>query len=346
MTLAAIGAGRLWPVSAPASTHLRRHRAGQRLAARRGRAAGRLPSRRCWRAATARCGWRPPGLYRADRDTRQRAPRRRGWTRTVRAGRRQLCRARHQHRRPVAGAARAARRIGPLRHVEGLSALDVTVLRDGPGATLWVGTTAGLNRVERASGAVLERLRADPANPAALSHDYVSALYTDRRGRLWVGNGAGIDVMAAQAGGGWRRVRRLDMAHGMPDTNINSLLEDGQGRVWASTDSAIVVIDPASFAVSVLGRADGVRYAPYWMGSGVAVGGELAFGGTGGVTVVRPERYQPWRWTPPVVVTEVRLAQWRRRAATMARRRPRCWCGPRPTASRWASPRWTSRRPN
>ncbi|RFP17807.1 response regulator [Duganella sp. BJB488] len=313
MTLAAIGAGRLWAGQQRAGVDL--------IEADTGRASAWRPDGRAppatvsallaggdgalWLAATS-------GLYRADRDGRHarrlaapwldphlyvRALAGDGdslWIGTSTGG---LYQARH----------RAGAGLELLRHVEGLSALDVTVLRDGPGATLWVGTTAGLNRVERASGAVLERLRADPANPAALSHDYVSALYTDRRGRLWVGNGAGIDVMAAQAGGGWRRVRRLDMAHGMPDTNINSLLEDGQGRVWASTDSAIVVIDPASFAVSVLGRADGVRYAPYWMGSGVAVGDELAFGGTGGVTVVRPERYQPWRWTPPVVVTEVRL---------------------------------------
>ncbi|MCU6496949.1 GAF domain-containing protein, partial [Rugamonas sp. A1-17] len=205
---------------------------------------------------------------------------------------------------------RAGAGLELLRHVQGLSAQNVSVLADGPGATLWVGTTNGLNRVDRASGAVLERLRADPANPAnpaALSHEYIAALYTDRRGRLWVGNGTGIDVMEARAGGGWRRVRRLGLAQGMPDTNINAVLEDRQGRVWASTDSGIVVIDPASFAISVLGRPEGVRYAPYWIGSGVAIGGELAFGGTGGVTVVRPELHQPWRWTPPVVVTEVRL---------------------------------------
>ncbi|MFS2002501.1 two-component regulator propeller domain-containing protein [Duganella sp. CT11-25] len=194
-----------------------------------------------------------------------------------------------------------------IRHVEGLTGQDVTTMLAGPPGFMWVGTTSGLNRVDIASGAVVERITDDPKDVAALSNAYVSTLLTDRRGRLWVGSGGGIDVMLAGAAGR-RRFHRLGIAQGLPNTNIDKLLEDGQGRVWSSTDGGIAVIDPETFAIGVLGRAEGVVYSSYWADSGVATAsGELVFGGGGGITIVRPDLYRPWSLRPPVVVTEVRL---------------------------------------
>ncbi|RFP09258.1 MULTISPECIES: two-component regulator propeller domain-containing protein [unclassified Duganella] len=195
-----------------------------------------------------------------------------------------------------------------IRHVLGLTGLDVTTMRAGPSGSLWVGTTNGLNRVDIASGDVVERIDGDPADPSSLSHPYIAALYTDHRGRLWVGNGSGIEVMEAGHGGARRRFHRLGTAQGLPDTNVNTLLEDRQGRVWSSTDNGIAVIDPATFAIGVLGRAEGVQYSAYWAGSGLATAdGDLVFGGSGGITVVQPDRYRPWSLKPPVVATEVLL---------------------------------------
>ncbi len=203
--------------------------------------------------------------------------------------------------RPDGGALRKIGLVG------GLAALQVTDLAAGPAGSLWVATVNGLNRIDAAGGAVLERVGADRADPASLSHPHVSALLVDRRGRLWVGNGGGIDVMERGADG-QRRFHRLGAAQGMPNTNVCMLLEDALGRVWASTDDGLAVIDPDSYAIGVLGRADGVLYSPYWERSGVATrAGELLFGGSGGVTVVRPERYRPWRLAPPLAVTEVLL---------------------------------------
>jgi len=198
-------------------------------------------------------------------------------------------------------------RLEKVHRVEGLSGMDVTVFHPGPDGSMWVGTRTGLNRVDIASGAVIERILGDPLDPAALSNAYVNTLHTDRRGRLWVGSNGGIDVME-QGAAGQRHFRRLGIAQGMPNINTGTLLADQQGRVWCSTDDGIVVIDPDTFAIGALGRADGVQYSPYWSHTGVVTAsGELVFGGSGGITIVRPERYRPWNVNAPVVVTEVRL---------------------------------------
>ena len=45
-----------------------------------------------------------------------------------------------------------------------------------------------------------------------------------------------------------------------------------------------------------------------WAGSGATTAlGELAFGGAGGLTLVRPQHLKDWRYRPPVVVTEARV---------------------------------------
>src|SRR5471032_368896 len=65
------------------------------------------------------------------------------------------------------------------------------------------------------------------------------------------------------------------------------------------------MVDPDSFAIHTLRRADGVAIPAYWVNSGaVTARGELLFGGTGGLTVVRPEQFKSWSYHPRVVVTD------------------------------------------
>jgi signal transduction histidine kinase/ligand-binding sensor domain-containing protein/CheY-like chemotaxis protein/HPt (histidine-containing phosphotransfer) domain-containing protein len=195
-----------------------------------------------------------------------------------------------------------------IREVKGLTGADITVFAVAPKNVLWVGTTNGLNRVDAFNGVVLERIGSDPDDPATLSSAYVSTLHLDRRGRLWVGSTSGIDVMEAGPVAGKRRFHRLGLAQGLPNIGINAMVEDGQGRIWTSTDDGVAVIDPETFAIDVLRQAEGAVYSPYWVGAGVASGkNEIVFGGTGGMTIVRPDLYRPWSLKPPVVVTEVRL---------------------------------------
>jgi signal transduction histidine kinase/ligand-binding sensor domain-containing protein/DNA-binding response OmpR family regulator len=183
-----------------------------------------------------------------------------------------------------------------------------TLLAPGPDGSLWLGTSGGMDRVDMASGRRIERLMADNGNPATLAGGYVTALYTDPRGRAWVANIAGIDVREAGNGKDQPRFHHLGLAQGLPSTNVNTVLADKRGRIWASTDDGIVVIDPDTFAIETLGHAEGVHYSSYWSGSGLVTSdGDMLFGGTGGLTILQPERYQAWRYQPPLVVTDVRI---------------------------------------
>ncbi len=182
----------------------------------------------------------------------------------------------------------------------------VTVLMRGAGPALWIGTQNGLNRLDLTTHAV-ETVLPDPADPGALGAGYISSLLTDREGRLWVGTfSGGIDVMEGRDSQGRARFHRI--IDGLPNENIDQLLEAGDGKIWASTDGGLAVIDPKSFEMRVLRHADGAVLPAYWNGSGaVTAGGDLIFGGIGGVTVVRPGLVKPWDYQPPVVVTNAEI---------------------------------------
>jgi len=198
---------------------------------------------------------------------------------------------------------------GPARRPEmqrPLTDQRVTVLKLASGPSLWIGTQNGLNRLDLATHAV-ETVLPDPADPEALGAGYISSLLTDREGRLWVGTfSGGIDVLEGRDSQGRARFHRI--IDGLPNENIDQLLEAADGKIWASTDGGLAVIDPKTFEMRVLRHADGAVLPAYWNGSGaVTASGDLIFGGIGGVTVVRPGLLKPWVYQPPVVVTNAQI---------------------------------------
>ena len=86
---------------------------------------------------------------------------------------------------PVVRRHETAERLGHARTTAILRAAD---------NTLWVGTSAGLNRVEVNSDTV-EQVPTDTANPTALLAGYVADLLIDAKGRLWVATmGGGVQI--------------------------------------------------------------------------------------------------------------------------------------------------------
>ncbi|HTY27557.1 MAG TPA: two-component regulator propeller domain-containing protein, partial [Mycobacterium sp.] len=201
-----------------------------------------------------------------------------------------------------------AARGGRPTAVEGLTDPRVTVIAPATASSLWVGTKHGLNRVDLA-GRTVERILPDAADAGALQAGYVATLLTDRRGRLWVGTlGGGIAVLDRRTAAGKAHFIRLGSRQGLASENVDRLLEDERGQVWASTDDGLALIDPNTFALRSLRRAEGVPIANHWAGAGATTSaGELLFGAVGGLIVVRPQRLTLWSYQPPVVVTDVRI---------------------------------------
>ncbi|MEP7297339.1 MAG: diguanylate cyclase [Burkholderiales bacterium] len=187
-----------------------------------------------------------------------------------------------------------------------LSDARIVVITRAPGGVLWIGTRNGLNRLDLGSGAV-DQFMPKRGDPKTLPAGYVTAIAPDGAGRLWVGTvGGGIGVMTAATADLPAQFHRIDVGTGLPNNSVSKLLFDASGRVWASTDDGLAVIDPVSFATRALRQADGVAIPTYWSNSGAKTAqGELLFGGLGGLTVLRPERLTNSAYHPPIAVTDL-----------------------------------------
>ncbi len=199
---------------------------------------------------------------------------------------------------------------GPMRVVrhetaERLGNQRVTAILRGSGRTLWVGTATNLFRLDIASDDLL-RLPTDNADPTAYREGYVAALLLDQQQRLWVATPeVGIQILEGRDADGRARFHQLGMPEGLPHSDVDQLLEDAHGNIWASTDNGLVMINPSTFSMRTFGEPQGVAILQYWTNSGArTTAGELLFGGQGGLTVVRPELATPSQYRPPIVITE------------------------------------------
>ncbi len=190
---------------------------------------------------------------------------------------------------------------------EQLNHTQIIFLMRAPDGALWISTVgSGLYRLDPASHQ-LRSIPTDPADPESLSRNAVRSLLFDRRGRLWIATqGGGINLLAEPNAKGKLRFQKFTEAQGLPNNAVNKLLQDAQGHIWASTDNGLARIDVNTLALQAMQQAEGVATGPYWVSSGANTNhGELLFGGTRGLTVVRPDLFKVWDYRPPVVVTRI-----------------------------------------
>ena len=186
----------------------------------------------------------------------------------------------------------------------GLSDQGMRIIRPGPGPFLWIGTRDGLDRLHLPTGRIAQ-IRSGAAG--GMPGRNINSLTLDRKGRLWVGSFGGGLTMISDWGGSQPRFRHYGTAEGLPHVNVDGVRTDGDGVVWISTDDGLARVDPDSLAIKGASHADGVFLIEYSAGASAATAqGEVLFGATGGLTVVRPGRLQPWRLRPSIVVTDIR----------------------------------------
>lgn len=171
----------------------------------------------------------------------------------------------------------------------------------------WFATISGISiAYDGEKGFV--NLRHDPANPSSLPHDYTGSMAFDSRGRLWLGTFGGIAYIDDFKPRGPFRFGVIGARDGLTNTKINALLVDHDDRVWASMANGVAMVDAASHRVADLGIRDGLRIPSYiHRAAAEAPGGELMFGGLGGLTVIRPYWEAPVAGPARLAITHVSI---------------------------------------
>lgn len=186
----------------------------------------------------------------------------------------------------------------------GLLAADVNALALEPGGRLWVGSAGGLYRLDAGASALAPVHAADAGEAIDPAHESVVGLLLDRAGGLWVDTSEGLLRMRELAGGR-ARFDAISLRHGIGGQPFGAnLLEDAQGRIWTQK----YVYDPAADEVYELTRADGLDIGTAWFRSHARLrDGRLLFGGSEGLAIVEPARFERWRHRPPLAIAELRV---------------------------------------
>ena len=160
----------------------------------------------------------------------------------------------------------------------GLSSANVFALAADGTHGLWVGTAAGLDRLDFATGKV--QRHTDGASAPGLPAHRVNALLVDRHGNLWVGTVDGIYVLRT----GTRIFHPVTTGIAQSAIEVWALSEDAAGRIWVGTQaSGAFVIEPGSATVQQVRdseRSDGKGVETDWVSSIIDAGDAQVWLGT------------------------------------------------------------------
>ncbi len=185
------------------------------------------------------------------------------------------------------------------------------ILRDATGL-LWVGTVRGLNRLDDPVTGQFTRFLNDPADRDSLPSDTVNDITQDRFGRLWLATGNGIAIFTPAADTR-AIITRIGTAQGLNTGTVLSVVEGDDGSIIAGSGDGLVVVDPRTMAVKMLGPPDGVEIRTFWAGAAARLqDGTVVLGGFGGLVMVRPRSLPVWNYDSPMVVTDLHVGSRRR----------------------------------
>ena len=150
----------------------------------------------------------------------------------------------------------------------------------------------------------------DPDDASSLSDNIPHTVWeSDRNGKrkIWIGTRKGISCldMNQEGSGGFRNYYPSD---GLPGNVINSILGDGSGTLWVSTNSGLCKFNPDSLTFRNYEEKDGLQGNEFNAGAGeVLADGRLAFGGVNGFNIFYPDSIRESNYQPRIVIQSFRV---------------------------------------
>lgn len=163
----------------------------------------------------------------------------------------------------------------------------VSAFAESKEGDLWIGTAYGIDVMDKATGTFTHLLN----RTHNLSNDNVTSLHCDSWGNMWVGTREGLNVYNAKTG----NFRSFRVEDGLPDNNINCILEDNNHQLWVSTSNGLsrVTIEQDHNGIRIHCRNydedDGLQGRAFNASAALKLrSGELMFGGADGFNIFNP----------------------------------------------------------
>ncbi len=190
-----------------------------------------------------------------------------------------------------------------------------TSLAEDAQGRIWAGSNRGLWVLEP-GGLGWHGIHPQPGQPNSLISEAIESLLFDSRGRLWIATGKGLQYLLAWDG----KVAQFESLNAMRGQSGKylgvNLMEDKAGRIWS--DDMVLELDNGNdssndkskgkMRVVKSIRADGINVGGISSGAYAQTrDGLFLFGGPTGLAIVNPALLLPWNYSPPLVVTELKI---------------------------------------
>lgn len=138
----------------------------------------------------------------------------------------------------------------PVSGAHDLDRAPVTSFAETTDHALWVGRSGGIQIFDVRSAQLLRQLQHDVRRPSGLAGDDVTQLLLDQAGWLWV-SGFGLGLQRHNPGNKSIALREADMdnASVLNKADVRSLVQTGDGEVWAATGNGAVALLDESLRV-------------------------------------------------------------------------------------------------
>ncbi|MBL6447186.1 helix-turn-helix domain-containing protein [Fulvivirga sp. 29W222] len=123
----------------------------------------------------------------------------------------------------------------------GLSSSKATCFAQTPDGFLWIGTTDGLNRFD---GHSFKVFRNDPDDSLSLCDNYISALFVDHQGKLWIGTqNNGLSRYDEKSGTFISFESEIYNPGTLSNHYVTSITEDADKNLWVGTIMGLNLYD-------------------------------------------------------------------------------------------------------
>ena len=187
---------------------------------------------------------------------------------------------------------------------QGLGSNAIFAVHEDRKGRLWAGTANGLDLIDPATGS-LRLLRHSADDLHSLSSNTVLSIHESADGTLWIGTQSGLDRLDSLDA---QRAHFSRWPQGADSGAVHSIEDDGLGRLWLGTSRGLASFDTTSNTWHAYTSTQGLQGATFNVGASTHLrGGELAFGGSNGVNLFRPQNIVGSRYAAPVVLTAVQI---------------------------------------
>ncbi|GAB4429320.1 MAG: hypothetical protein OHK0039_47940 [Bacteroidia bacterium] len=144
------------------------------------------------------------------------------------------------------------------------------------------------------------------ARPGSLASNYISQLYEDREGRIWVCTEEGLSRFDAGTG----TYTSFILSQRPPQNNLQAMLQDPDGRYWLGTHEGllqIVALRGDTAELRSYDKKDGLAGNALSYAACIDAAGRLLFGGSVGISYFDPAQIREDRSPARPVVTRFSL---------------------------------------